>query len=121
MDIIFLRGLEIETVIGVYDWERTIRQTIVLDLELGTDIRAAAASDDLIHTVDYKAVCDRIAAFVAESSFFLVETLAERVAELVMEEFGVPWLRLTLDKRGALGGAIAVGLVIERGSRGTDA
>ena len=117
MDIIFLRGLQIETVIGVYDWEREIRQTVVLDLELGTDIRLAAASDDIAHTLDYKAVTDRIVAFVGDSAFFLVETLAERVASILIEEFGVPWLSLTLHKKGALGGMMDVGIRIERSQR----
>lgn len=117
MDIIFLRGLQNETVIGVYDWEREIRQTIVLDLELGTDIRQAAASDDIADTLDYKAVTERIREFVETSRFFLVETLAERVAAILIEEFGVPWLSLTLHKKGALGGTIDVGIRIERGTR----
>jgi dihydroneopterin aldolase len=121
MDIIFLRGLQIDTVIGIYDWERQIRQTVQLDLELGTDIRPAAASDDIADTLDYKAVCERVADFVRESGFLLVETLAERVVQLLREEFGVPWVRLTLTKLGALGGAIAVGLVIERGSQDSHA
>ncbi len=114
MDIIFLRGLQIETVIGIYDWERTIRQTVVLDLEMGTDIRPAAATDDIAHTLDYKAVSKRIIAFVEESQFLLVETLAERITRIVMDEFGVPWVRLTLNKKGAIRGASDVGIQIER-------
>lgn len=118
MDIIFLRGLQIDTVIGIYDWERNIRQTLVIDLEMGTDIRAAAASDDIAHTLDYKAVSKRIISFVESSEFFLVETLAEKITVILMEEFSVPWVRLTLNKKGAIRGASDVGILIERGSKG---
>ncbi|GAB6039973.1 dihydroneopterin aldolase [Endothiovibrio diazotrophicus] len=118
MDIIFLRDLRIETVIGIYDWEREIKQTVVLDLEMATDIRKAAASDTIEDTLDYKAVAKRLIAFVEESSFQLVETLAERCAGIVLDEFDVPWVRLTLNKQGAVRGARDVGVIIERGSRG---
>lgn len=114
MDIIFLRGLHIETIIGIYDWERVTRQTVVLDLEMGTDIRKPAATDSIEDTLDYKAVAKRVVAFVEESSFFLVETLAERIAEILLQEFKVPWLRLTLNKKGAIRGASDVGIIIER-------
>lgn len=114
MDIIFLHGLRIETVIGIYEWERKIRQTVILDLEMAFDIREAAASDDIAHTLDYKAVSERVGAFVAGSEFLLVETLAERVARLVIDEFGVPWVRLALNKKGAVAGC-DVGILIERG------
>lgn len=121
MDIIFLRGLQIETVIGIYDWERTIRQTVEIDLELGTDIRRAAASDHIQHTLDYKAIADRLREFVGASEFFLIETLAERVADLLLAEFRVSWLRLTVTKIGALGAALRVGLIIERSATRSDA
>jgi dihydroneopterin aldolase len=117
MDIIFLRGLQIETVIGIYDWERKIRQAIILDLEMATDIRKAAASDDIADTLDYKAVSKRVISFVEESEFFLVETLAESIARILTEEFDVPWVRLTLNKKGAIRGASDVGIVIERGEK----
>ncbi len=117
MDIVFLHGLRIDTVIGVYDWERRIQQTVVLDLEMGADVARAATSDDIRDTLDYKAVSKRLMAFVAESEFQLVETLAERCAALVREEFGVPWLRLTVNKEGAVSGARDVGVIIERGTR----
>lgn len=119
MDIIFINELRIETVIGIYDWERRITQTICFDLELAADIRRAAGSDDIVDTVNYKAVAKRVQAFVAESQFQLVETLAERVAELIMREFSIPWLRLKAHKPGALRGARDVGVVIERGTRPT--
>lgn len=118
MDIIFIRELEIETVIGIFDWERQIRQKISLDLEMGTDIRRAAGADAIEHTLDYKAVSKRLIQFVSESEFMLVETLAERIATLVMGEFDVPWLRLTLNKPGAVRGSRSVGVIIERGVRG---
>lgn len=117
MDIVFLKDLRIETVIGIYDWEREIRQTVALDLEMGADVARAAASDDIEAALDYKAVAKRLTSFVEESEFQLVETLAERCAAIVREEFGVPWVRLTLNKVGAVSGARDVGVVIERGER----
>jgi dihydroneopterin aldolase len=118
MDIIYLHDLRIDTVIGVFDWERRVRQTVILDLEMAADIRRAAASDDLADTLNYKAVAKRLIEFVGHSEFQLVETLAERVAELVVAEFRVPWLRLRVNKQGAVRGARDVGVVIERGVRG---
>ena len=115
MDIIFLRGLQIDTVIGIYDWERKIRQTVIIDLEMGTDIRKAAATDDIAHTLDYKTLSKRIIAFVEASEFQLVETLAEKISNIILDEFSVPWLRLTLNKKGAISGASDVGIQIERG------
>jgi dihydroneopterin aldolase len=115
MDIVFLRDLRIETVIGIYDWEREIKQTIVLDLEMGTDVARAADSDQIDHALDYKSVAKRLIEFVEQSEFQLVETLAERCAGIVREEFGVPWVRLTLNKIGAVRGARDVGVIIERG------
>lgn len=117
MDIIYLRDLRIETIIGVYDWERKIKQTVVLDLEMASDIRKAAASDDIADTLDYKSVAKRLIAYVEQSEFQLVETLAERIASIVLEEFSVPWLRLTLNKQGAVRGARDVGVIIERGKQ----
>ena len=103
-----------DTVIGVYDWERRIRQPVVVDLEMGADVARAAACDEIAGTLDYKAVSKRIQQFVGESSFLLVETLAERIAALVLDEFPVPWVRVKLDKTGALRNARGVGVVIER-------
>ncbi len=117
MDIIYLRDLTIETVIGVYDWEREIKQKVIFDLEMGTDIRKAAASDDIKDTLDYKSVSKRVIEFVEASSFELVETLAERVAEIIITEFEVPWVRLSLNKKGAVSHATDVGVIIERGDR----
>jgi dihydroneopterin aldolase len=117
MDLVFIEDLRIETVIGIYDWERKIRQTVALDLEMAFDNTVPAASDRIDDTLDYKRVSKRLIAFVGESHFELVETLAERCAEIVMREFGVPWLRLRLSKPGAVTGSKAVGVVIERGRR----
>jgi dihydroneopterin aldolase len=117
MDIVFIKELEIETVIGIYDWERKIRQTISIDLDMATDIRKAAASDHIDDTLDYKAVAKRLIAFVEESRFELVEALAENICEIVMQEFGVPWVRLTLNKPGAVSGSRSVGVIIERGHK----
>jgi len=117
MDIVYIRDLEIDTVIGIYDWERQIQQTIRIDLEMGTDIRRAAATDSIEDTLNYKAVAKRIIRYVEETQPELVETLAENIASIVMNEFHVPWLRLTLGKPGAVRRSREVGIMIERGSR----
>lgn len=114
MDIIYLQDLRIEAVIGVYPWERCVKQIISLDLEMAADIRRAAASDRLDTTLDYKAVAKRLIDFVGHSEFQLVETLAERIAGIVIMEFGVSWLRLRLNKPGAISSAAGVGILIER-------
>jgi len=116
MDTVFIRDLRIDTVIGIYDWERRIRQTISIDLEMARDNRIAAATDHIDQALNYKAVGKRIIAYVEASEFQLVETLAERIAAIVLEEFEVPWLQLKLSKPGALRGSQAVGVCIERGS-----
>lgn len=116
-DIIFLRDLRIPTVIGIFDWERAVKQTVVLDLEMAADIRRAAASDHIDDTLNYKAVAKRLIQFVGDSEFQLVETLAERVAGIVLQEFDVPWVRVTLNKQGAVRGARDVGVIIERGQK----
>lgn len=117
MDTVFIEDLRIETVIGIYSWEREIRQTVSLDLELAFDNRKPALTDCIDDTLDYKAIAKRLIAFVEVSSFGLVETLAERCAAVVLDEFNVVWLRLKLAKPGAVRGARAVGVVIERGMR----
>ena len=114
MDHVFIEGLELEAVIGIYDWERKIRQPLVLDLEMDFDNRVPAASDAIGDTLDYKAISDRIAQYVGQSQFGLVETLAERVAAIVIEEFGVSRVRLKLTKPSAIRGARGVGVRIER-------
>ncbi len=117
MDTVYIEGLKTDAVIGVYDWERSIRQTLVLDLELASDNRAAAATDGIAEAVDYDAISKRILAYVQASEFELIETLAERVADIVLSEFHIPWLRLKLSKPGAVAEANDVGVIIERGSR----
>lgn len=118
MDQVFIKGLAVDAVIGVYHWERTILQPLVIDLDLGWDIRAAAAGDDLSATLDYAAVSQRVLDFVSTSEFLLVEALAENVAALIMKEFSVPWLRLRVTKPGAVREASGgVGVEIERGVR----
>ena len=113
-DIIFLHDLKIETVIGIWEWERKIRQTVVLNLEMSADIRKAAATDSVDDTLNYKKVAKRLQQFVAESEFQLVETLAEEVAAIVNGEFGVDWVRVRVSKPGAIRGARDVGVLIER-------
>lgn len=117
MDIVFLRELRIDTLVGIFDWERRTRQTVVLDLEMSADVAKAAASDHIDDALNYKAVAKRLIQFVGESEFQLVETLAERCAEIIRSEFGVRWVRLTLNKQGAVREARDVGVVIERGER----
>jgi dihydroneopterin aldolase len=114
MDIIFLNDLRVQTIIGIWDWERSIRQTVGIDLEMAADVRSAAASDSIDDTLDYKSVAKRIIEFVEASSFQLVETLAERVAGIITEEFGVSWVRVRISKPGAIRGAKDVGILIER-------
>ena len=118
MDRVLIEGLEVRTVIGIYDWEREIRQSVRLDLEMAWDIRKAAESDDITDTLDYKAVSKRLIAFVEASEFGLIESLAERCAGIVLDEFGVPWLRLKLSKPGAVRGSENVAVCIERGQLG---
>ena len=113
-DSIFLRDLRIDTVIGIFEWERRIRQTLHFDLEMAADIRRAAIDDDINDTLDYKAVAERVIAFVQASEYNLVETLAEEIAKLVITEFSVPWLRLAVNKAGAVRGASGVGVNIHR-------
>ncbi len=114
MDRIFLSDLRVETVIGIYDWERKIRQPVSIDLEMGADIRRAADSDHIDDTLNYKAVAKRLIEFVGGSEYQLVETLAERVAGIVLEEFAVSWVKVRLSKPGAVRGSKDVGVEIVR-------
>ena len=117
MDIIFLGGLEVKTIIGIYDWERITKQTVILDIEMGYDINKAAETDDIAFTLDYKTVSKRIVSFVETSEYFLVEKLIVEIAKLIRSEFNVPWVKITLNKKGAISGASDVGIVIERGEK----
>ena len=117
MDVIFLNELKIDTVIGIWEWERKIRQTVVIDLEMSADIRKAAATDSVDDTLNYKLVAKRVRQFVTDSSFQLVETLAEKIAEIIRDEFSVAWVRVSVNKPGAIRGSRDVGVRIERGTR----
>ena len=117
MDIVYIRDLRIDTIIGIYDWEREVRQTVRIDLEMASDIRQAAATDDIQFALNYKAVSKRLIAYVENRNALLVETLAEEIAQVIRTEFNVPWLRLRLSKPGAIRGARDVGLLIERGQK----
>jgi len=117
VDTVFIESLEVDTVIGAYDWERTIRQNLLVDVQMGWDNRRCAADDALHLALDYAAVSARINSFAQNSSFELVETFAERLAALLMTEFNIPWLRLKVTKPGAVASARGVGVEIERGCR----
>ena len=115
MDIIYLHDLKIECIIGVWEWERRIKQTITLDLDMASDNRHAAITDRIEDTLNYKAVAKRLIEFVGNSQFQLVETLAEKIAEILLTEFKLEWVRVRVNKKGAIRGAIDVGVIIERG------
>lgn len=117
MDTIFLKDLRIETVVGIWDWERAVPQTVSIDLEMAADVAAAAARDHIDATLDYKAVTKRIISFVEDSRFQLIETMAEGIAQILTGEFEVPWVRVTVHKPFAIRGSRDVGLSIERGAR----
>jgi len=117
VDIIFIRDLEVETVIGVFDWERKIKQRLVFNIEMATDILAAAKSDDLTQTLDYNAISMQVKDFAEASCFHLIESLAEAVAELIMRDLGVKWLSIRLDKPTAIEFTRSVGVQIERGQK----
>ena len=113
-DTIFLHELRVDTVVGIWDWERKIRQTVSIDLEMGTDIRRAAGSDTIEDTLNYKSVAKRVQQFVGDSEFQLVETMAEKIAETVLAEFDLPWIQVRVSKPGAVRGAKDVGVLIRR-------
>jgi dihydroneopterin aldolase len=114
--IVYLRDLRVETIIGIFDWERTTRQVVGIDLEMAADVARAAASDSIEDALDYKAISKRLIDYVGASAFRLIETLAEEIAHVVREEFGVSWVKVTVSKPGAIRGARDVGVVIERGA-----
>lgn len=115
MDRVLIEALKVEASIGIFDWEQRIRQQVIFDLELGTDARRAAESDLIEDAVDYKAVTKRVSQLAGEGRWGLVEKLAEATAACLREEFGIPWVRVTVRKPGAVTGAAAVGISIERG------
>ena len=113
-DTIFLYDLRVDAVVGIWEWERKIRQTVSIDLEMGADIRRAAETDNIDSTLNYKAVAKRVQQFVADSGFQLVETMAEKIAEIILSEFDVPWVQVRVNKPGAIRGARDVGVLIRR-------
>ena len=117
MDIVYIRDLRIETIIGIYDWEREVKQMVSLDLEMAHDIRKAAETDDIEYALNYKSIAKRLIKFVEASEFLFVESMADDVANIVRAEFSVPWLKLRVSKPGALRGSQDVGIIIERGER----
>jgi dihydroneopterin aldolase len=114
MDKIFIHALKTEAIIGIFDWERQVRQTVIVDIEIGADVRRAALTDSIEDTLNYKRVAKRVLTFVEGSQFHLVETLAEHLAMLVLEEFGVAWVGIVLSKPGAVRSSRDVGVALER-------
>ena len=114
MDKIFIHALKTEAIIGIFDWERQVKQTVIVDLQISADVRKAALSDSIDDTLNYKRVAKRVLAFVEESKFHLVETLAEHVAMLILEDFGIAWVRISLSKPGAIRNSRDVGVMLER-------
>ena len=117
MDIVYIKDLCIETIIGVYDWERKVKQTVCLNLEMAYDISKAVATDNIQYALDYEKIAQRLVDFVQQSDCFLVERLADESARIVIEEFNVPWLRLRLSKPEVVRFSKDVGIIIERGIR----
>lgn len=117
MDVLFIRGLRLDTEIGVYEWEKNVKQPISLDIEMNTNVSKPASSDDLCDALDYQVVTERVTEFIRARHFHLVETVAESVAELLQKEFGVTWSKIRVSKLSAIKTADSVGVVIERGQR----
>jgi dihydroneopterin aldolase len=114
MDKIFIHALKTEAIIGIFDWERQVKQTVIVDIEISSDVRKAALSDSIDDTLNYKRVAKRVLAFVEGSQFHLVETLAEHIAMLLLEDFGLAWVRISLSKPGAIRSSRDVGVLVER-------
>jgi len=117
MDIVFIRKLDIECIVGIFSWERKMQQTVSIDIDMGTDLSKAAETEDIAHCVDYKSVSQSVTKLVQEGRFKLVETLADRVAAHIREDYGVPWVRVSVAKPGAVKHSEAVGVIVERGSK----
>jgi dihydroneopterin aldolase len=115
MDKVFLHGIEVETIIGVNEWERSVKQAVIIDLDMAADVAAAASSDRIEDALDYTKVAVRVRTFVRDASFHLVESLAHGIARILLEEFRVRWVRVVVNKRGAVTGAGDVGVIVERG------
>jgi dihydroneopterin aldolase len=119
LDIVFIEDLRIDAIIGIYDWEREVKQTIALDIQMAADNIRPASTEKIEDALDYKAVAKRLIAYTEKSQFQLVETLAENLVKIILHEFNVPWCRLKLSKLGAVTGSRSVGVIIERGSKNT--
>ncbi|MHB8346366.1 MAG: dihydroneopterin aldolase [Acidiferrobacterales bacterium] len=117
MDLIYLHDLKVDCIIGIWEWERRTTQVMTIDIDIAADIRRAAQTDSIEDTLNYKAVAKRVIAFAGNSQFQLVETLTEKIAELILGEFRVPWVRVAVNKQGAIRGATDVGVIVERGHR----
>ena len=115
MDKVFIKGLHIQTTIGFFQWEKEIKQTLVIDVAMAWDTAKAAENDELAKTLDYAEISTVIETFANDNPVDLIETLAERMAAFLMSEFHIPWLKLTLGKPGAVHNAATVGVEIERG------
>jgi dihydroneopterin aldolase len=120
MDKIFIQELKTEAIIGIFDWERQVKQTVLIDIEIDAQVRRAALSDSIDDTLNYKRVAKRVLEFVEASQFHLVETLAESIAMLVLDEFPIEWIKLGLSKPGALRHTRNVGIMIERSKKDLD-
>jgi len=118
MDKIFLDEMKVETIVGIWDWERKVKQIVSIDIEMAADIKKAALTDNIKDTLDYKAVAKDIRRFVEDSSFHLVETMAEKIAEIIITEHKVSWVRVKINKPGAIRGSKGVGVIIERNQKG---
>tara|TARA_B100000963_G_scaffold218906_1_gene190879 strand:- start:2589 stop:2960 length:372 start_codon:yes stop_codon:yes gene_type:complete len=115
VDKIFLSEIKIETTVGIWEWEKRIKQTVIIDIEMSADIKKAAATDDINDTLNYKAVAKSVRKLVEESQFQLVETMAEKISELILTEHDVDWVKVKVNKPGAIRGSKGVGIIIERG------
>ena len=113
-DKVLINALKLETIIGLFPWEREVRQTLLIDLEIATDISQAAASDDLQYTINYADVCDRVSTLADDGKFKLIETFAEKIANLVINDFAADWVRVKVRKTDALPQVASVGIAIER-------
>ena len=116
MDIIYIHGLQCDCHVGVWQWEKKVTQKLMLDIDLATDMSQAASSDKLADTLDYKKISDRVVEYAQANKFDLIESLVEGIAQTIMTEFSVPWLRIKLDKGAIVKGVKHVGVLIERGS-----
>ena len=114
MDKVFIKNLQVETIIGIFNWEREVRQVVSIDLTMEFDNKKAAKSDDIDDALDYKKIGKRVSSYVERSKFKLVERLAEQIAKLVLKEFPVASLKVSVTKPGALRGSESVGISITR-------